>query len=124
MTESAIPRRGRSATEQRIALAAQVLADERGGLDAFTMDELADAAGVSRRALFNYFPSKVDAVLGPELCIPDEAIARFQRGEPTGDIVDDLQALVLAVFAEKELDAAAFARSSGSCTPIRCCSAR
>lgn len=34
------------------------------GLAGFTMQELADAAGVSRSTLFNYFPGKVDAVLG------------------------------------------------------------
>ena len=33
------------------------------GLAGFTMQELADAADVSRSTLFNYFPSKADAVL-------------------------------------------------------------
>lgn len=34
------------------------------GLAGFTMQELAEIAGVSRSTLFNYFPSKADAVLG------------------------------------------------------------
>lgn len=34
------------------------------GLAGFTMQELADASDVSRSTLFNYFPGKVDAVLG------------------------------------------------------------
>ena len=50
-------------TTRRITLCAQRLTDERG-LDGFTMDDLAEAAEVSRRTLFNYFPGKVDAVLG------------------------------------------------------------
>ena len=49
----------------RITLTAQRLTDERG-LDGFTMDDLAEAVDVSRRTLFNYFPGKVDAVLGPD----------------------------------------------------------
>jgi AcrR family transcriptional regulator len=98
------PRRGRRATEQRISLAAQVLADERGSIDGFTMDELAEACGVSRRTLFNYFPSKVDAVLGPELDIAAEAVESFREGGPTGDLIDDLQALVLRILEAETQD--------------------
>ena len=61
MVESATQRK--LVTSERITLCAQVLADEHG-LDGFTMDELATAADVSRRTLFNHFPGKVDAVLG------------------------------------------------------------
>ena len=65
MTESAISLREqkRWETSRRITLCAQRLTDAHG-IDGFTMDELADAAEVSRRTLFNYFPSKTDAVLG------------------------------------------------------------
>ena len=34
------------------------------GLDGFTMEQLAERVGVSRRTLFYYFPAKDDAVLG------------------------------------------------------------
>ena len=51
-------------TAHRITTCAQRLTDQHG-LDGFTMDDLAAEAGVSRRTLFNYFPGKVDAVLGP-----------------------------------------------------------
>ena len=54
------------------------------------MDDLADAAEVSRRTLFNYFPSKADAVLGPAHEIPDADSGRFVAGGPTGRLVDDL----------------------------------
>ena len=53
----------RALTARRIVLCAQELTLEHG-LDGFTMDDLAQRAEVSRRTLFNYFPSKDDAVLG------------------------------------------------------------
>ncbi len=110
MTESAIQRRGRRTTELRIVDAAQQLADDRGGLDAFTMDELALAAEVSRRTLFNYFPSKVDAVMGTDLVVPTEALDLFLAGGPTGDIVEDLQAIAIAILHSEVVDAETVAR--------------
>ncbi len=93
--ESATDRR--TATAGRITLCAQRLTDEHG-LDGFTMDDLAAAAEVSRRTLFNYFPGKVDAVLG---LLPDLAEARvvvFRDGGPGGDLVADLRALIGPLF--------------------------
>lgn len=110
MTDSAIPRRGRRSTELRIVDAAQRLADERGSLDGFTMDELAVEVDVSRRTLFNYFPSKVDAVLGPDLVVPPGALAIFIEGGPTGDLIDDLQAVALAILHNEVVDAATITR--------------
>jgi AcrR family transcriptional regulator len=72
------------------------------GFDASTMDQVAEAAGVSRRTLFRYFPSKVDLVFPEhdrrlsdfevELARdPDApAITRVQRALLT--VVDDCQA--------------------------------
>ena len=94
----------------RIAEAAQILADERGGIDGFTMDELAEAADVSRRTLFNYYPSKVDAVMGPDLVIPAEALAVFTAAGPTGDLIEDLQALVFAILDNEGVDPEELAR--------------
>jgi AcrR family transcriptional regulator len=76
-------------TAHRITATAQALTDDRG-LDGFTLDDLAAAVGVSRRTLFNYFPSKLDAVLGP---LPDVAgtdVEEFCAGGPGGDLVEDL----------------------------------
>jgi AcrR family transcriptional regulator len=110
MAESAIHRRGRRTTELRIVDAAQRLADERGSIDGFTMDELAVAADVSRRTLFNYFPSKVDAVMGPDLVIPPDALRVFVEEGPSGDLIDDLQALVLAILHDEVVEADSIAR--------------
>src|SRR5262245_7061502 len=63
----------KSSTARRITVCAQRLTDERG-FDGFTMDDLAEAAGLSRRTLFNYFPSKADAVLGAGPELDDEFI--------------------------------------------------
>ena len=75
-----------------MTLVAQRLAAEHG-LDGFTMEQLADAVGVSRRTLFNYFPTKDDAVLG-ELPAPEEgALETFRSGGPSGRLLLDLGVL-------------------------------
>ena len=103
MTESATTReRRRLETERRITVCAQQLTDERG-LDGFTMDELAEAADVSRRTLFNYFPSKVDAVLGNAPDLPPSVLATFHAGGPHGDLVDDLGELAAVLLSSKTL---------------------
>jgi AcrR family transcriptional regulator len=88
----------RAATAHQITVHAQRLTDERG-LDGFTLDDLAAAAGVSRRTLFNYFPGKVDAVLGPEPELPEDALHVFLAGGPTGDLVEDLGELARHVLS-------------------------
>lgn len=90
-------------TELRIHRCALLLTDERG-LDGWTMDDLAEAADVSRRTLFNYFPGKVDAVLGGTPQLPEPALATFEAGGPTGLLVDDLGALAAAILEEKHFD--------------------
>lgn len=81
----------------RITFCAQRLAVEQG-YDNFTLDELAEQAGVSRRTLFNYFPGKLDAVLGAQPGLPDEAVETFIAGGPRGDLVGDLGELVCALL--------------------------
>jgi AcrR family transcriptional regulator len=48
-------------TREAIGAAAMRLFGERG-FDAVTVDEVAEAAGVSKKTVFNYFPSKEDLV--------------------------------------------------------------
>lgn len=92
----------RFSTAQRLIRTARQLAAERG-FDDFTLDELAERAGVSRRSLFNYFPSKVDAVLGlpPRACAA--AIDEFAAGGPSGDLLYDAGAVVHALLQDKDM---------------------
>jgi AcrR family transcriptional regulator len=90
-------------TSRRITMCAQRLTDGHG-LDGFTMEDLAEAAGVSRRTLFNYFPSKTDAVLGEHPEIPPEVLTTFHAGGPHGDLLEDLAELARAALAVKQPD--------------------
>lgn len=103
MENSATTReRRRQQTEHRIALCALRLTDEHG-LDGFTMEDLAEAADVSRRTLFNYFPSKLDAVLGTPPEIPPAVMATFLAGGPHGNLVADLGELVRVILDGKDI---------------------
>ncbi len=77
---SSVRDRKRSLTTRELIRAARLLTAEHG-LPGFTVQELCDAAAVSRRTFFNYFASKEDAVLGLPLERADvEAVATFLRG--------------------------------------------
>jgi AcrR family transcriptional regulator len=97
-------------TSHRITTCAQELAAEHG-LDGFTMDELAEAAEVSRRTLFNYFPSKTDAVLGAEPEVPEADVATFRAGGPHGTLLDDLAELARKSLETKQVDRASVERA-------------
>lgn len=75
------------------------------GLDGWTMEDLADAAGVSRRTLFNYVPGKVDAILGEPPRFPEPEMEVFLAGGPSGRLVEDLAGLAVTMFERDELDA-------------------
>ena len=64
MTDSGgLRERKRSATKLAIITAARILTAERG-FSGYTVEELCEDVGISRRTFFNYFPAKEDAVLG------------------------------------------------------------
>jgi len=76
--------RKRADTHARIHAAALALFG-RQGFEATTLDEIATAAGVSRRSLFHYFRSKEDIVLSTKAGIAElieAAVARRPADEP------------------------------------------
>lgn len=109
MTES---KRGRPVTVSAddIVIAAFALFDERE-FDEVTVDDIAQAAGVSRRTLFRYFPSKFDLVWGgldevlTQYGIEIEVLAKRHRENPdegasTIDLIRQAYVNGLAVLPE------------------------
>jgi AcrR family transcriptional regulator len=79
-----LPERKRQLVRQEIARAAWLLFAERGYEDT-TVDEIARAAGISRRSFFRYFSSKEDVVVGTTDALAEDVLAEFARrpaGEP------------------------------------------
>lgn len=74
------------------------------GLDGWTMDELAEAVGVSRRTLFNHVPGKLDAVLGVHPRATPARIEEFVAGGPSGDLVSDLGELAKSVLDDRDFE--------------------
>jgi AcrR family transcriptional regulator len=68
----------RALTELALRAAALHLTEERG-FDGFTVDEVAQRAGVSPRTFFNYFPTKEAAVLSDPQPVLDAMTAVFQE---------------------------------------------
>jgi AcrR family transcriptional regulator len=85
--------RRRVATRREISRVALDLVLERGLADV-TVEDIAQAAGVSPRTFFNYFPSKKSAVIpGPEPPSP-AAVDRFVV-DRSGSVLDGLIALLV-----------------------------
>lgn len=84
--------RKRIATAAAIEEAAVRLVLERGYTDV-TVDQICEAANISRRTFFNYFPSKEAAVLGPAAEEPDRDAAQDFLSKPSADIVADIVAI-------------------------------
>ncbi|MBP3043916.1 TetR/AcrR family transcriptional regulator [Arthrobacter jiangjiafuii] len=72
--------RKRTATKLAIITAARTLTAARG-VSGFTVEELCEEVGISRRTFFNYFPAKEDAILGsPADEIPADLAEKFIAG--------------------------------------------
>ena len=113
MTGSATTRaERRQATSYRISTCAQRLTEQHG-LDGFTMEELAQAAGVSRRTLFNYYRSKTDAVLGLPPELSESSLDQFRSRGPGSNLVDDLRDLANQLLNAQDLNREDYARARG-----------
>ncbi|MBT2530814.1 TetR family transcriptional regulator [Arthrobacter sp. ISL-48] len=88
-SESGLRERKRAATRMAITAAARTLTAERG-LNGYTVEEVCEAAGISRRTFFNYFPAKEDAIIGHvDDDVPEDILAEFIAGgasSPAGEI--------------------------------------
>ena len=90
-------------TTRRLEWCALELTRDKG-FDGWTMDDLATAAEVSRRTVFNYFEHKADLVLGPVHEVDDESKASFVAGGPHGRLFDDLVHVALLALTENGAD--------------------
>lgn len=103
MTSTETPSRrelNKAATRQSIVVAAMRLAHERG-LGGFTVEDIADAAGVSRRTFFNYFSSAEEAITAPTFVFLDTALERF-RDRPKGEPLLESVIQILLALADNE----------------------
>lgn len=100
--------RDRKKRQTRAALSAAALrlVAERG-LDQVTVEEISEAADVSARTFFNYFPSKDEALLGDQPTDREELAARIVAAPPELSAFDALRLafdeVVEAIEADREV---------------------
>lgn len=92
------PRARRSPSREAIVAAAERLFLERG-FGAVSMDELAEAAGVARRTLYNQFASKEEIFREMLRGVSDQLEGAFPPGiETQGDVEDVLRLIANAIL--------------------------
>ena len=91
--EGGLRERKRAATRASITAVARSLTAERG-LNGYTVEEVCERTGISRRTFFNYFPTKEDAIIGHvDDAFPAGTVSRFIEGgagSPAGEISSTL----------------------------------
>src|SRR6266480_914188 len=104
-TELGLRERKKQRTRETIARAARELFAERGYHDT-TLPEIAEAADVSTRTIFSYFPSKED-ILFSDFPLMRRTLARALADRPEGeDTLETVRKFILASrkFETSELD--------------------
>src|SRR4051794_3862588 len=88
-------------TRRALSEATRTLTAENG-LHGFTIEQVCEKVGVSRRTFFNYFEAKEQAIVGhPREWFDDDAVDMFLAMRPPGEgisvtLLDDLVALEIA----------------------------
>nr|WP_281360713.1 TetR/AcrR family transcriptional regulator [Psychromicrobium silvestre] len=105
VNEPSLRERKKQATRAAIVATARELTLEHG-FNGFTLEQLCERVGVSRRTLFNYFGSKEDAVLGWDgLDFPEDLQAEFiapgkntsaTQGALTPTLLEDLLQMIIS----------------------------
>ncbi|OIH92567.1 TetR/AcrR family transcriptional regulator [Curtobacterium sp. MCBA15_001] len=99
----------RTRTLRRRMIVAARRATVTQGLGGFTIEQLCESVGVSRRTFFNHFASKEDVVLGIELHADTELLQAFAAGDVVPSTLDPLSAIV--ALAVEQVRAMEFDRS-------------
>jgi AcrR family transcriptional regulator len=111
MTEG-LRARARAAMRAEIAETAFALF-VRNGFEQTTVDEIAEAAGLSRRSFFRYFPSKEDTVFGLLYDLGEElaaAVVGRPAAEPAWHALRAACAVLIAPMLDRTDDAMALLR--------------
>jgi AcrR family transcriptional regulator len=74
------------------------------GFREVTVDDIAEAAGVSARTLFRYFPTKEDFLLGYPRRGVEALVARFEALSPSDNPLETAWETVLAAFSASPPD--------------------
>lgn len=105
-SEGGLRERKRRETRHAVTASARALTASKG-LNGFTVEEVCESVGISRRTFFNYFPSKEDAVLGhhddehSNALLADFARKGGQPGSISETLLADLVHLMLDIWAAK-----------------------
>jgi AcrR family transcriptional regulator len=100
-TPPGLRERKKQRTRETIARAAHELFARRG-YHATTLPEIAEAADVSTRTIFSYFPSKED-ILFSEFTLVKDALAQALAERPEGeDALETVRTFILALHDVKE----------------------
>lgn len=97
-----------STTERTRALRRRMVVEARHatiehGLHGFTIEQLCETVGVSRRTFFNHFASKDDAVLGIEQGAMAETLAAYADGTLVPRDLDPLGSIVALAIEQMHL---------------------
>src|SRR5437660_11485262 len=98
-SNEAIPKARRNGSREAIVAAAERLFLERG-FGSVSMDELAEAAGVARRTLYNQFATKEEIFREMLLKVSDQLEHALPPGIETQGDVEDVLRLVARMILE------------------------